>query len=172
MQKNESWYALHVMTGQEEKVQQGLTKIFEDSFKAIVPKRVLRERRKGKWSKVKKKLFPGYVLLIGDVSLEISHQIVKLPFYMNLLRDRDGPLKINDNEVAVLKLLIDDDNAEIGMSKSYKEGEQVRILEGPLMGLEGYIKRFYSRKGRAEIVVDFLGSSRSIQVGMELIEKI
>lgn len=65
-------------TGQEEKTKTAIESTFED-IKAIVPTRELRERKSGKWEIVKRKLFPGYVLLKGEISVEDYYKMKDLP---------------------------------------------------------------------------------------------
>ena len=55
------WYALFVMTGEEEKVKERLLYRFRgrDDLKIVVPMRKIRERRNGIWEVRLKTLFPG-----------------------------------------------------------------------------------------------------------------
>ena len=167
-----SWYALHVLTGQEDKARRMLELTFGDQFKIIVPKRELKERKEGTWQIVKRNLFPGYVFLKGIISTETYYLIKALPISARLLKDEDGPLKINDSEIRVLKIFFETDDGNVKISKAYKENDTIRIVEGPLSGLEGIIQSFDIRKGRAKVKTDLLGSTRIIQLGVELINKI
>ncbi|WP_026894349.1 antiterminator LoaP [Clostridiisalibacter paucivorans] len=166
------WHAIFVFTGQEEKVKKALENTFGNQIKCIVPKRELRERKSGKWHKVKRKLFPGYVLIKGDIDVEKYYKIKEIPILTKLLKDRDGPLRIEEKELKVLNILITNDDGNIGISKLYKENEEVRVINGPLVGLEGYIQSIDARKGRAKVKIDFLGDSRIVQLGIDFVDKI
>jgi len=63
----EKWYALFVTTGDEDKVKERIHFRMKDEIKALVPKRRMRERKEGKWDDKIRTLFPGYVLLIGQM---------------------------------------------------------------------------------------------------------
>jgi len=63
----DKWYALFVASGEEDKVKERIHFRFKDELKALVPKRRMRERKEGKWDDKIRTLFPGYVLLIGQM---------------------------------------------------------------------------------------------------------
>jgi len=169
---SKSWHALFVLTGHEEKVKKALEKTFNDEMKVIVPKRELRERKAGKWHKAKRTLFPGYVLIKGKITLETYYRIEKIPMLTKLLKDESGPLRIEEKELQVLNILINSEDGNIGMSTAYKEGARVKIVEGPLAKLDGYIQSIDTRKGRAKVKIDFLGQTRIAQLGIDFIDKI
>ena len=168
----ENWHALFVSTGHEDKVKKFLEMTFGEEMKAIVPKRELRERKKGKWNIVKRKLFPGYVLVKGNIDIEIYYKIKDSPILANFLRDEDGLLTIDEKELIALNTLINNEDGNIDISKAFKENEKIKIIDGPLVGLEGYIDSIDARKGRAKVKIDFLGETRIIQLGIEFVDKI
>lgn len=170
--KKESWHALFVTTGHEDKVKKAIEATFKDEIKSIVPKRELRERKSGKWHIVKRTLFPGYVLIKGKITLETYYRIKEIPMLANLLRDESGPLKIEEKELEVLNILLKNGEENIGISTAYKEGQKVRIIDGPLVGLEGHIQSVDTRKGRAKVSIDFLGDTRTVQLGIDFVDKI
>ncbi len=167
-----SWHAIYVLTGQEEKVKNALDKHFGELLKIIIPKRELRERKGGKWHQVQRKLFPGYVLVKGLIDSELYYQIKRLPMLTNLLKSEEGPLTIEEHELEVLKILFSDQEGTIGFSTVYKEHDQVQVLSGPLVGLEGCIQSVDKRKGRARVKIDFLGQARTVELGINVIDKI
>ena len=57
----------------------------------------------------------------------------------------------------------------IDYSKIFIENSIVYVKEGPLQGMEGIIKRVDKRKGRATIALDFMGESRMINLGVEIL---
>jgi transcriptional antiterminator NusG len=79
-------------------------------------------------------------------------------------------LEIQERELAVLNILIRDE--EIKISKAYKENDQIKIVEGPLLGMEGRIESIDARKGRAKVSIDFLGTNKVVQLGIDVVEKI
>lgn len=157
-------------TGQEEKTKTAIESTFED-IKAIVPTRELRERKSGKWEIVKRKLFPGYVLLKGEISVEDYYKMKDLPISTNFLKDEDGLLEIDKKELRALNILLREDE-NVGISTAYKIDEKIKIVQGPLAGFEANIESIDERKGRAKVKIDFLGETRIVQLGIDFIDKI
>ncbi|HCX03243.1 MAG TPA: transcription antiterminator [Clostridiales bacterium] len=168
--KELKWHAIYVTVGQEEKAKKALKEVFKDDLKVLVPKRELKERKSGKYRIVHKKLFPGYIIIKGKLTKEAYYKIKKIPMLLNLLTGQEGPLEIQKRELAVLNILIRDE--EIKISKAYKENDQIKIVEGPLLGMEGRIESIDARKGRAKVSIDFLGTNKVVQLGIDVVEKI
>ena len=171
LQQQEAWYVLFVNSNQEEKVKRILEKEVGDEYKFIVPTRELRERKNGKWHSVKKKLFPGYVLINGVMKIDIYCKLKRIPGIIKLLSSEDEVLTVDESELRVLKILIDNDN-NIGITSLYKENDGVKIIAGPLMGLEGQIVKVDFRKGRAKVSLSFMNEGRVVELGIEVVDKI
>ncbi len=169
---DEAWYVLFVNTNKEENVKKTLEREMGNEYKIIVPTRELRERRNGKWDKIKRKLFPGYVLIKAMMNAEVYYKIKKAPGIIKLLRDEEEVLTVSEKELKVLKILIDNNDNNIGISKIYKENDEIRIISGPLSGLEGQIVKIDSRKGRAKVNLSFMNEERIVELGIELVDKI
>ncbi|MDW7668650.1 MAG: antiterminator LoaP [Bacillota bacterium] len=170
MWTGKKWHAIYATVGQEEKAKKALLETFKNDLKVLVPKRELKERKSGKIRIVSRKLFPGYVLINGEITKEAYYKIKKIPMLLNLLKGQEGPLEIDERELAVLNILIKDEKIKI--SKAYKENDIIKIVEGPLLGMEGRIESIDARKGRAKVSIDFLGTSKVVQLGIEVVEKI
>jgi transcription antitermination factor NusG len=66
-----AWYSIHVMTGREDIVCEGIREHLEkegyaEPYKLFVVKRELLERRCGEYATVFKVMFPGYVLVESE----------------------------------------------------------------------------------------------------------
>ena len=170
-QGKEEWYVLFVIANQEEKVKKILEKEVGDEYKFIVPKRELRERKDGIWHMVKRKLFPGYVLIKGIMNIEVYHKLKKIPGIIKLLSNEGDILTVDEKELRVLKVILGSDD-NIGISKLYKENDSVKIIAGPLVGLEGQIVKVDFRKGRAKVSLSFMNEERVVELGIEVVDKI
>ncbi|MFD3155943.1 antiterminator LoaP [Haloimpatiens sp. FM7330] len=172
LSKDECWYVLFVNTNQEEKVKKILEREVGDEYKFIVPTRELKERKDGKWHKVRRKLFPGYVLIKGVMNVEAYYKFKKVPGIIKLLRNEDEVLTVDEKELKVLKILIDNESNNIGISTLYKENDKIKITEGPLVGLEAQIVKVNSRKGRAKVSLSFMNEERIVELGVDVVKKI
>jgi transcriptional antiterminator NusG len=168
----EAWCVLFVKANQEEKVKKILEKEVGDEYQFIVPTRELKERKDGKWHIVKRKLFPGYVLIKGIMGIDAYYRLKKINGIIKLLSSEGEVLTVDESELRVLKILIDNEDNNIGISSLYKENDSIKIIAGPLMGLEGQIVKIDSRKGRAKVSLSFMNEERIVELGIELVDKI
>mgnify|MGYP000853323134 FL=1 len=168
----DKWYALFVMTGEEEKVKERLQYRFRDrkDLRFVLPTRRLRERRKGIWEYRIKPLFPGYILYNGMLGIDEYYNMKGNPGLFNVLRDRYDPLEIKEDEIKVIKKLICDGEI-IGTSTLYKTGNKIMVVDGPLVGFEGLIESVDHRKGRAKVRLNFIGEARLVDLSINVIRK-
>jgi transcriptional antiterminator NusG len=168
---NESWYALFVVTGEEEKVKERLKFRFSDEFKILVPRRRLKERRNGVWTYTAKTLFPGYILINGDSNKISGCDFNDIPKLIRPLKSGSDMLRIDQEEIAVLSRLIC--NSEIiDFSSILIERGKVKVIDGPLLSMEGIILSVDHRKGRAKIRLDFLGDERTVELGVSILRPV
>ena len=52
------------------------------------------------------------------------------------------------------------------------ENDQVRILTGPLQGMEGYIRKINRHKRKAWVSIEMFGRSVDMEVGLEIVKKV
>ncbi|WP_297420779.1 antiterminator LoaP [Clostridium sp.] len=171
-QKNDAWYALFVNTNQEEKIKEILEKKMGDGHRFIVPTRELKERKSGEWRVMRRKLFPGYILMKASMNIEVYYKLKKIPGIIKLLRDDNEVLAVDEKELITLKKLLGNEESNIGISKLYKENDEIRIVAGPLSGMEGQIRKLDFRKGRAKVNLSFMNEERIVELGIELVDKI
>lgn len=166
-----NWYALFVVTGDEDKVKERLVyKLKQSDLKVVVPKRRLRERKKGIWHTKIRPLFPGYILLNGQIRFEEYELLKHVPGVIKLLGDKGKPIEISWYEIDVIKRLICDSEI-IGCSNIQVENQEIVVIDGPLLGLEGYIEAIDKRKGRAKVRLNLMGEPRVVELSIAMVER-
>ena len=70
-------------------------------------------------------------------------------------------------EQLILKLI--DNHDIIDISTGYMEGDQVKVISGPLVGMEGNIKRIKRRQGAAIIEMNIFNRLTEVSVGLDLL---
>jgi transcription termination/antitermination protein NusG len=165
------WYSIFVDTGKEDEVKHWLEYSFEKyDLESLVPKRKLIEKKNGVRSRVLKPLLPGYVLIRTEMDFEKYHKIVKLPHVTKILRVSNYYTEIPEEEIDCILCLIDEKGI-IDFSKIFVDGENVIVIDGPLLGKEGIIVRINKRQNRAKIKLDFMGKIKFFDVGIEILKK-
>jgi len=168
---SDDWYALFVQTGKEDQVKEYIMKNFDSNLRAIVPKRKLKERKGGTWSYVIRTLFPGYVLLNGDIEDKKHNYYKNIPGAIKLLRNDYEPLKIEKHEIQTISRLICNDEI-IGFSSVLVKGGSVVVVDGPLTSMEGHIVDINKRKARAKVRLNFMGEPRIVELGISVLQPV
>lgn len=161
----DKWYGVFVVTGDEERVKERVKYRLPDDYTVMVPKRKLRLRKGGIWRVETKVLFPGYVLINGEINTDIYYRLKNIPNVLKLLKTGTSVTAIDSREMAVLSRLICN-NEEIGFSSVLMESGKVKVVDGPLFALEGIILSIDHRKERARVRLNFLGEERTVDLGV------
>lgn len=163
------WYVIQVRTGSEENIRL--------QCEANIPKEVMErcfipyyeERRKirGEWITVKRILFPGYVFLITEEIDALYYQLKKVIGLTRLLGTGEEIIPLTEKETDFLCRFGGEDQV-VAMSEGIIEQSRIRILSGPLMGMEGQIKKIDRHKRKAWIEVEMFGRIQRVEVGLEV----
>lgn len=164
----DNWYAIFVYTGEEDKVKERLKFKLGDKFRLVVPKRRLSERKDGKLNEAIRVIFPGYVLAQGDMTVYSYSLFKNVPGLVKILGDSKLPYRIEPYEMQILSNLITEDDI-IGYSKLLIENGKVKVLDGPLMNLEGNIVSIDKRKRRAKILMNLCGNVCTVDLGVDFL---
>ena len=158
------WYVLRTLAGKEEKSLVMLQYLFKD-IQFIFPKRRLSWRKNGAVLDVIKPLFRGYLF----VSANDKH-IKELDYWM---RDKKLDIRfvkigrliipITSEEVQLIKQLICNGDI-VERSEIIKIGEEVKIVNGPLVGLEGIVEKHSKRDHRVTIKVTISGTEQRVEL--------
>ncbi len=166
--KADAWYALHVLTGREDEIGGAISA--RELASPLIPTRIVRERRRGKQTEVRRVLFPGYVFIRWDASVAGYYEINAIPGVIRFVGMNAGrPAEIPEDQMAPVMILANRGNP-IAISQAYREGDRIRIRSGPLKDLEAYIVRINPRNGRAAIQIPLLSTNHTVQLGIEMLE--
>ena len=134
------------------------------------PQRQLTIRRKGKKLETLAPVFAGYIFFETDeITQDLFRAVKRLPGFYRFLEsnDRIRPLLPRDYDIVshFVKL-----GGIIGKSQArLDENQRIRVLHGPLEGLEGLIVRIDKRKQRAKVRLDLYKESFLVDFGLELL---
>lgn len=167
---SKEWYVLHVRTGEETAVKD-LIKRDMPQANALAPRRIMRERKDGKWKDVVRTVFQGYVFVRCSLEdTKMYYRLSGLPGVIKILRGAsDSPAPVPEEEMKfVLRFAKDDD---WGMSDLVMEGDNIKVVSGPLEGYEGQIVKVNKRNFRARVKFTLMGQEKFIDLGINVIEK-
>lgn len=163
------WYAVWVRTGREEKVLQICWKVLQDH--CFLPRYERVRRRDGRWIKVERPLFPGYIFFDSDNAERLVDELRKIPEFTKVLGDGVRPVALYPQEVAFLKKYTNEDKV-MEMSRGFLKGDRLMVTEGPLKDYKGKVVHVNRHKRVATLEVEFFGRMVGVEVGIEVVMKV
>lgn len=166
------WVVARVTAGKEDEIRQSCSDmiskdILEDVF---VPKHVRLKKYKGEWRRETRPLYSGYVFMVTKDPKALDKALIKVPGRHNLLKADDIILTVNDEEKTFINRIAGRDNI-VDISVGYKEGDRIKIVSGPMLGLEGDIVHVDRHKRLVTINVSIFGRNVRTTLGLELTYK-
>jgi transcription termination/antitermination protein NusG len=177
MEKN--WYVVHTYSGYENKVKTNLEKRVETMgmqdkiFRVIVPEDEETEMKNGKKKVVKKKTFPGYVLveiIMTDDSWYVVRNTPGVTGFVGSSGHGSKPTPLLPDEVAtVLKRMGVDEKR---MDVDFELNETVQVNEGPFANFTGTIEEIDKDKGKLKVLVNMFGRDTPVELEFSQIKKL
>jgi len=111
---------------------------------------------------VNEAMFPGY-LFIRFVYPELHRRIAATSGVVRTLSFGGRPCVVGEEIIGDLrKHVADGETVEI--TSEIKEGEEVRVIEGPLQGVRALVTRILPARERVAILLNMLGQEREVEV--------
>jgi len=155
------WYVLFTKSGFEEKVERIIKRMWGSEIEVFIPRRKIIEKTKGKEREKIKLLFPGYVFIKTEMTEAKYHEITSVLKQGVFLKEDKMPASVKEEEIKFILNLTGGSDL-IDVSRGVKEGDRVKIIEGPLLGYEGFIQKVDRRKKRAKVIFKLAGEVKSI----------
>jgi transcriptional antiterminator NusG len=170
------WFALHTLSGQENKVKNYIEKfkkaeeLDDHIFEVLLPTEVVSEVKNGKKSTKVRKLYPGYVFI--NLSLyDAEKQVIIKPFYF--VKDAAGVIGFvgGDKPAPLRQAEIDDIKARVEAASgkevpkvTFDVGEEVKITDGAFANLTGRVDEVDPARGKLKISVSIFGRFTPVEL--------
>jgi transcriptional antiterminator NusG len=167
-----AFFVIQVRTGKEPQyLKQAEAFLSAPEQRLYWPRRDLRIRRRGVWKDSVASIFPGYLFLQSDsIPPQLYRALRRIPGFFRFLRDNQHiePLSARDREILLHFLSYGE---VVRRSKVYfDEDKRIRVISGPLEGMEGRIVKVDRRKGRARVRLELYEDSFLIDFGFDALE--
>jgi transcription antitermination factor NusG len=116
-------------------------------------------------------LFSGYLFVRMNPSKDSRIHVLKAPGIAGFVGNSAGPLPIPDQQIEDIRTVLTR-RVEYSVLPLFTEGDRVRVIRGPLEGIEGRLLRSNS-KSRLLISIEMIHKSLAVTVSrldVELIE--
>ena len=172
------WYIVQGHANAEKKVSEQIKEELEKADlgkhfgEALVPTQDVTEIKKGKRSIVKKKYFPGYILVKLNMTNEIYHIIKNLKKVSGFLGPQGKPSPISEDEVNKILGNMEESVANPSSAITFQIGEQVRVCDGPFASFNGSIEEIDEEKSRLKVSVSIFGRPTPVDLDYSQVEKV
>ena len=162
------WYCIHTRSRHEETVYQRLA---NKKVQVFLPKLEVWSKRKDRRKKIQKALFPGYLFVYEILNPRLGLEILKTPGVVKILGNEAGPVPVPDAQIESIKQILNG-KAAVSPFPYLKEGQLVRVVDGPLRGCEGFLIKIKEEKEKLVISLDLLRRSVSVEIESASIEPV
>lgn len=170
MSEEAKWYVVHTYSGYENKVASNLEKtIANHNMKNMIqevkiPTEIVTEIKDGKEHQTEKKIFPGYVLVKMILNNESWYMVRNIRGCTGFVGSSTKPIPLSPEEVKKLGVEVK------SVKLSYKIGESVKIIDGPLANLIGKVESIDTKNKTVVVTVSMFGRETPTELNLGQIE--
>jgi len=172
------WYVVQTYSGYENKVRANLeqriaTMGMEDRiFRVLVPVEERVFTKEGKSKRVRRKVFPSYVLVEMVLEDQSWYVVRHTPGVTGFVGTGNHPIALSAKEVAEIMAKISKDQAKPKMEIPFKAGDTVRVKSGPFAGQVGPVLEVIPDKGKVKFSVTVFGRETLVESDHTELEKL
>lgn len=169
-----NFFAIQVMSGREDAYMELFSKTRPDLTIYNIKKKI-RTKRLGKPINHVTCVFPGYLFFqFPDerLSPEVIFTMKRTRHFARLLPATDNIKPLSERDTEIIRRLLSF-GREIGPSLvMFDENNRIKVIRGPMMGLEGMIIKVDKRKRRAKIRLEMGDSPISFDLSFDVLESV
>ena len=123
----------------------------------------------GEWVNTTKPLFPGYLICDTADPRTVQQYLLRMDDFARVLAQDGQFVPLAKEEVQLIGSFTHRGDRVVPMSEALKDGDQVVVTAGPLLGHEGLIKTINRRKSTAYLELDLCGRRVTTRVGLAVL---
>jgi transcriptional antiterminator NusG len=173
------WYILKVQSNREDSIRDGLQrrvsmagleKYFTD---IIVPTEMVTEFKGGKKRIVKRKLYPGYLVVNMEINDDTWFLVRETPGIGDFTGSAGKPTPMSAHEVSRIIAKQEEKSQEQPKLKiAVNVGDRVKITEGTFENFEGTVDAIDEASGRVTVMINIFGRSTPVELEYWQIESL
>jgi transcriptional antiterminator NusG len=170
---------VHTYSGYENKVREALTERvkshgLEEFFgEILVPMEKVVEMVKGQRRESSRKFYPGYILVEMDMNDETWHLVkstAKVTGFVGGSETRPAP--ITEEEASRIMAQMAEGAKQPKPKYSFREGDEVRVIDGPFNNFNGAVEEVYPDKGKLRVLISIFGRATPVELEFVQVTKI
>lgn len=171
------WYVIRTFSGHENKVKNLLEGELEDNeqirlkiLEILVPTEKVFEVKDGKKKSKTKNFFPGYILLHAELDNQVKEFVINTQSVMGFLGTVGNPNPLQPDEVKRIVGRINQDENTERMETIFRNGDIVKIIDGPFNNFSGTIEELNEEKMKIKVMVSIFGRKTPVELDFVQVE--
>lgn len=176
------WYVVRCFSGHEKKVRTHLVEEIEKEglgdriSDVLIPTETVIEVRNGKKRQKEKNFFPGYILLEAEYDDAVNNLVQNAPSTLGFLKTGNSKLPTPLQTSEVKRILSRVDRSRDGAGEGivveipYKEGDLVKVTDGPFKDFDGTVQEVDASKLKLRVLVSIFGRKTPVEVDLNQVE--
>ncbi|MBN1394056.1 MAG: transcription termination/antitermination factor NusG [Pirellulales bacterium] len=165
------WYILKVQSNREESIREGLLRrvaiagldyYFDE---VIVPTEKVTEFKGGKKKVIKRKLYPGYLVVHMEINDDTWFLVRETPGIGDFTGAAGRPSPMLPHEVERIVVKHEEKSEKAPKLKiAFNQGDRVKIKEGTFENFEGEVDAIDETNGRVTVMINIFGRSTPVEL--------
>jgi transcriptional antiterminator NusG len=172
------WYVVQTYSGYENKVRANLeqriaTMGMEDRiFRVLVPVEERVYTKEGKVKRVRRKVFPSYVLVEMILEDQSWYVVRHTPGVTGFVGTGNHPIALSPKEVTEIMAKISKEQTKPKIEIAFKPGDTIRVKSGPFANQVGPVVEVIEDKGKVKFSVTVFGRETLVEADHTELEKL
>jgi transcriptional antiterminator NusG len=171
------WYVVHTYSGYENKVKTNLEKRVDNMnmgdkiFRVVVPEEEEIEYKEGKKRVVKRKVFPGYVMVNMTMEDDSWYVVRNTPGVTGFVGPGSKPIPLDQHEVETILRRTSGEGAP-KVRVRFKPGQSLRVKSGPFQGMMGMVQDVMADRGKLRMLISIFGRETPVELDFNQVEEV
>ncbi len=172
-----AWYAVHTISGHENKVREVLTRRAEvegawnlDIFQVLIPTEQELSTRGGKRVLVNKKVFPGYILVQMNLTDDTYKLVKSTSGVTGFVQSGNKPVPLEEYEVN--RIMRNLEASQEAPKVAFSKDDNIRVVEGPFADYQGRIEEVNADREKLKVMITIFGRDTPVELDFTQVEKI
>jgi transcriptional antiterminator NusG len=171
-----AWYAVHTYSGHENKVKTNIERradslgLKHQITKILVPVEEETRNRNGRRTTIKRKVFPGYVLIEMELNDQTWYLVKNTIGVTGFVSSGNKPVPLQEREVRQIIESLESDS--LRLTPQWQKGEVIRVTSGPFADFNGTIEEVNTEKERIKVLISIFGRDTPVELKFNEIERV
>jgi transcriptional antiterminator NusG len=169
------WYAVHTYSGHENKVKTNILRQAEARslrnkiFDIVIPTEPEVRTDRGQRREVKRKVFPGYILINMVLDDDTWHLVKSTTGVTGFVSSGNKPVRLKEEEMQAI--LQSEEGTARRPKVQWSRGDVVRVISGPFAEFTGKIEEVNVDKEKLRVFISIFGRETPVELDFTQVEK-